>query len=228
MLLADSLSLLSRFESGDTTIAFVRDELSGAVGLTLFPSILEDRLMPSRPRTPSGARGWSVDSLVQLKCVGQAYPPFFAGGVTMRNSESVVSLRFENQAVERSGAQTTVETRLASDFGFRVSHLLSWRAGEAFIESKTRFHNASARSLSLEMLASFCLSGLSPFASDDASGRLMLHRLQSAWCAEGRLQSESLEALQVEAFHPGAVASALRFGQVGSMPVRRLFPVCGN
>lgn len=218
------ISILSRFDAGEMHVLFLRDALSGAVGLTIFPSPLEAKLEQSRDKAPSGGRAWSVESLVQLKVAGQAYAPFFAGGQTMRNSASVGSLRFDSQNVERHGQHTTVVTTLVSDFGFRCVHHLSWRGGEGFLESKTAFHNTSERPLSLEMLSSFSLGGVSPFAPDDASGRLILHRLQSAWCAEGRLQSEPLEALQLEAFYPGAVATGLRFGQVGSLPVRGHFP----
>jgi len=217
MWLPDSISILSHFDAGDVRVLFLRDESTGAVGLTLFPASLEPKLLRD-------ARAWRLDSLVQLKCVGQAYPPFFAGGKTMRNSDSVWSLRFENQTTEARDGRTEVITSLASDFGFRCRHVLSWREGEAFLESRTAVINTGEKPLSLEMLLSFCLSGVSPFASDDAPERLVLHRLQSAWCAEGRLKSEGFEELQLEAFHPGAVASALRFGQVGSMPVRDTFP----
>jgi len=245
MWLPDTISILSRFEAGDMRALFLRDDSTGVVGLTMFPAVLE-------PELPRNGRAWRLDSLIQLKCVGQAYAPFFAGGKTMRNSDSVWGLRFENQTVETRDGRTEVVTSFASDFGFRCRHVLSWREGEAFLESRTAVINTGGKllslemlsrsqgevleeastvvlnmgekSLSLEMLLSFCLSGVSPFASDDAPGRLVLHRLGSAWCAEGRLRSESFEELQLEAFHPGAVASALRFGQVGSMPVRDYFP----
>ena len=221
----DYLSIPSRFDAGDTRVVFVRDAHSGAVGLTIFPASLESRLERSRDKTPSGARAWSVDGLVQLKVVGQSYAPFFAGGQTLRNSASVTQLRFDSQRVEQRDGETTVITTLNCDFGFGCEHHLSWREGEAFLTSKTVFCNSSERPLSLEMLSSFSIGGVSPFAPDDASGRLQLHRLQSAWCAEGRLQSQSLESLQLEAFHAGAVATGLRFGQVGSMPVRGYFPL---
>ena len=224
MQLPDHLSIQSRFDAGDTRVIFLRDARSGAVGLTILPASLENRLEQSRDRTPGGGCAWSVDSLVQCKVVGQSYAPFFAGGQTMRNGASVTQMRFDSQRVERRDGETTVVTTLNCDFGFGCEHHLSWREGEPFLASKTVFHNRSERPLSLEMLSSFSIGGVTPFAPDDASGHLQLHRLQSAWCAEGRLQSQALELLQLEAFHAGAVASGLRFGQVGSMPVRGHFP----
>ncbi len=224
MWLPSHISILSRFEAGDTGVLFLRDAHSGMVGLTLFPLALEEKLASQRETAPSGGRAWSMDSLVQLKCIGQTYGPFFAGGKTMRGSDSTASLCFGNQSVERIAGQTTVTTTLVSDYGYLCQHYLSWRDDEGFLESKTRFDNTSERPISLEMLSSFSIGGLSPFAPDDAKERIILHRLQSAWCAEGRLQSESLEALQLESFHAGPVACTLRFGQVGSMPVRGHFP----
>ena len=218
------ISHLSCFQAGDTTILYLRDSQSEAVGLMLFPTSQREQLVQSREKAESGARAWSLESLVQLKCVGHASAPFFAGARSMRGSESVSSLRFESQEVEESLDQTAVITTLTSELGFTCQHHLSWRRGEDFLESKTVFKNTSELPLSLEMLSSFSLGGVSPFASDDASQRIVLHRLQSAWCAEGKLQSQTLEELQLEAFHAGPVANTLRFGQVGSMPVRGHFP----
>ncbi len=224
MQLPSHLSLLSRFAAGDTAVVFVRDAARGAVGLLLFPSAREADLTPAREKAASGAPAWGVDSLVQLHVGGDAYPPFFAGGKTLRNGASVAGLAFQGQHVEREGNATTVVTTLAGAGGFACHHHLSWRAGENFLVSHTVFENTGGADLILEMLSSFCIGGLSPFAPDDASGRLVLHRLASAWCAEGRLRSEPLEDLQLEVFHAGPVENSLRWGQVGSMPVRGHFP----
>ena len=84
--------------------------------------------------------------------------------------------------------------------------------------------NAGKKPVTLEMLSSFSLGGLSPFAPDDAPERLAVHRFRSTWSAEGRLESRSVEELNLERSWIGHGIACERFGQVGSMPVRGFFP----
>jgi len=74
------------------------------------------------------------------------------------------------------------------------------------------------------MLTSFALSGLTPFAGDDAPGRMKIHRFRSSWSQEGRLVTETLEQLHLEPSWMRIDLQAERFGQVGSLPVRGFFP----
>jgi alpha-galactosidase len=74
------------------------------------------------------------------------------------------------------------------------------------------------------MLASFSLSGLTPFDLADAPERLAAHRIRSAWSSEGRIESRLLEELQLERSWTGHAPMSERFGQVGSQPVRGFFP----
>ena len=74
------------------------------------------------------------------------------------------------------------------------------------------------------MLSSFSLGGITPYATDDAPERLTVHRFRSTWSAEGRLDSRTVEQLQLERSWIGHGIACERFGQVGSMPVRGFFP----
>ena len=58
----------------------------------------------------------------------------------------------------------------------------------------------------------------------DAHGALRIHRARSSWSAEGRLITESAEALQLEPSWTGHAVRLEKFGQIGSMPVRGWFP----
>jgi alpha-galactosidase len=91
----------------------------------------------------------------------------------------------------------------------------------------TTFINRSDRPLTLEMLSSFSLSGITPFAADDAPGRLFLHRFRSYWSAEGRYECRLAEDLALEPSWVNHAVRVERFGQVGSMPVRTFFPWAG-
>lgn len=65
------------------------------------------------------------------------------------------------------------------------------------------------------MLASFALKGIK---ADK------IHRLQSFWSAEGRLRTETIEELHLEKSWNGCARRIEKFGNVGSMPVRKYFP----
>lgn len=77
------------------------------------------------------------------------------------------------------------------------------------------------------MLASFSLSGITPFAVDDAPGRLYIHRFRSNWSAEGRHECQLAEDMGLEPSWAHHGVRVERFGQVGSMPVRGFFPWAG-
>lgn len=227
-------SILSTFTLGDLTICYRHDEASGAVGLDLFPTALQERLAVRRetlleapedqlPGIPNG-RAWKVDPLVHLKIVGDRAGGGFSQGRTMRSAPSIERFEFDSQHEKREGDQTTVVTVLKSEEGFRLEHRLSWYDGDAAVQIETRFINGSPHPVTLEMLSSFSLGGLTPFARDDAPGRLQVHRFRSHWSAEGRLETRSIEELHLERSWSGSGAYSERFGQVGSMPVRGWFP----
>lgn len=228
-------SLLAQHTLGDTIVRYPRDPVSGRVGLELLPAAALARAQPRRATLRGepfidampGNDPWPaavVDSLVQFKLVGDAYPGAFAQGHTLRQSPGLDAFNVATQRVESHAGSSTIVTTLARADGCRVEHRLTARAGEAAFEIATTFVNASAAAVTLELLSSFSLGGVTPFAPDDAPGRLRVHRFRSGWSAEGRLETRSIEELHLERSWSGAAAFSERFGQVGSMPVRRWFP----
>ena len=159
-------------------------------------------------------------NLVQLKLVGDAQPIGFSGGSTMTNSASIEKLRFVSQSKE----QNTITTELADDRGLRAKHKLTTWENQPFIEVRIEISNESDSDIHLEMLASFCLGGLSPFQPDQGSGKYQIHRFMSAWSAEGRHECKPIEELNLEKSWSGYGVRSLRFGQTGSMPVKGWFP----
>lgn len=205
--------LLRRELLGDMEALWMLSE-DGRARLELNPAGRENRRREKR----------LSDSLVQLRLRGDAAPFGFANGHTMRNGASVERFRYEGQEVERDGERIRVVTRLASPEGLVLVHALTHYAGERGVEVRTAFENHSGESVTLEMLSSFSLSGLTPYVEGDAPGCLVLHRLRSKWSNEGRLVSERIEDLQLEPSWSGHGAASEKFGQVGSLPVRKWFP----
>ncbi|HEX2099841.1 MAG TPA: glycoside hydrolase family 36 protein, partial [Candidatus Synoicihabitans sp.] len=165
-----------------------------------------------------------LDSLVQVKLVGDSYPGAFAQGHTMRNAPSLNRFRWHDQTVQDLADARVVETTLRREDGCTLVHRLTSRRGETAFEISTTFVNGSSAPVTLELLSSFSLGGITPFARDDAPERLRVHRFRSAWSAEGRLETRSIEELHLERSWSGAGAFSERFGQIGTMPVRRWFP----
>jgi alpha-galactosidase len=166
------------------------------------------------------------DPLVQVLVRGFARPGAFAQGRTLRNSASCLALRFVNQSVTEDGQGVTITTSLAAAAGFAADHVLRWEHGTGFLRVRTVFHNRSAIPLTLDLLASFSFTGVTPFAAAaDAPNRLRLHRIRSCWSAEGRVESRTIEEMHLERSWSGHAAFCERFGQLGSLPVRGFFPM---
>ena len=179
---------------------------------------------------------WKVDSLVQVKLVGDAAPIGFSHGHSMRNSESVSKLRFCLQRLyynkeerttlpkkEKEGDRITILTELVSD-RIKVFHTVEYLIGTTYICVTTRIENIAKQEILVEMLSSFSLCGLSIMEEGNYAEEMYLYRLRSKWSAEGRLSRESFPELQMEPSWQRFVAQSIRFGEVGSMPVRKYFP----
>jgi alpha-galactosidase len=152
------------------------------------------------------------------------YGGSFSQGRTMRAGHSTAVLEFIGQKVHKKNGDTTVITTLKHPSGLRCEHQLSWQGNVPVFSSRVSVRNAGKKPVTLEMLSSFSLGGMTPYASDDAPNRLLVHRYRSTWSAEGRLDTQGIEDLQLERSWTGHGIACERFGQVGSMPVRGFFP----
>ncbi len=165
------------------------------------------------------------NSLVQVKLLQDDAPGGFAAGVTLTESQTVSALEYAGQTVRFQNGDTVIETTLRDAGGrFRCLHRLRHTSGEPGLRCATEFVNDSDETLSLELLTSFALNGLTPFVPDNATPHLTFHRFRSWWSMEGRQDSASLEALHLERSWSGQPHVVERFGQIGTMPVRKWFP----
>lgn len=224
---------------GPITALYVKDPVTGRLGLWLVPTSERRRVQPRREflsgveidgimgASPTPLRAWSIESLLQLKIQGDDATSGFAQGRTMRNSPTVDRLAFVDQVVMRARGVTTVRTRFRHEDGWEAYHDLGWRRGASWLDSAVTVHNTSSQPLTLEFLASFSFGGLTPFAADDGPGRLKLHRFRGVWSMEGRLETQAFEDLQLERSWAGHGVRNERFGDVGSLPVNGFFPFVG-
>ncbi|MDD6038992.1 MAG: alpha-galactosidase [bacterium] len=168
-----------------------------------------------------------ADSLIQLKLEGDATGGGFGAGHTNHNSQSTQNLTYVDQMVETSSKQTTITTVLKNEAGLVAKHILEYVSGKQAVITYTVVENNGKDTLTLESLSSFSLSYLTPFAEDEATNYLRYHRIRSRWSAEGRVESGSIEDLQLEPSWSCHGVSVEKFGQIGSMPVRKFFPMIG-
>ena len=200
----------SEFQLGDMLLTYWTDELEH-IGMTLIPAEMRNRAM-AKTRTPEG--------LVQIHARGDCLPSGYGNGSTLACTEATDRLRFVSQ--EREGDR--IVTTLADERGRTVVHRAEMPAGTQALLISTVFENRTDQPVTLDLLSSANFGGITPFTEGDACGTLLLHRAASAWSAEGRLRTESVEEAMLERSWTGHALRIVKFGQVGSMPVRGWFP----
>ena len=208
--------VLQEYKLGDMVAKYLIDRDSMQVGFQLLPEkVSQENIITDN---------CFMESLIQYKLTGDIYNEAYAGGCSMRNSESVRKLKFSEQTDESIGEQLQVNTIMMDEDGHRLIHHLVWLKNMPYVRISCTFENQSKRDCCLEMFESFSLGGLSPYMQGDGNGTLWLHRVRSVWSQEGRHETIPVEDLQLEpAWDPHAVRCE-RFGQPGSMPVNRFFP----
>lgn len=208
--------VLQEYKLGDMVAKYLIDRDSMQVGFQLLPEkVSQENIITDN---------CFMESLIQYKLTGDIYNEAYAGGCSMRDSESVRKLKFSEQTDESIGEQLQVNTIMMDEDGHRLIHHLVWLKNMPYVRISCTFENQSKRDCCLEMFESFSLGGLSPYMQGDGNGTLWLHRVRSVWSQEGRHETIPVEDLQLEpAWDPHAVRCE-RFGQAGSMPVNRFFP----
>lgn len=212
-------TILNQFNIGDMNLIYFHDTDTNLCGMTIIPAD-----MPFDDLRDNSRRSY-VHSLVQAKFIGDFYSSPCVGGETMLMSESSSKLTYQDQRYEKNGNTLTIRTYLKNNINVEAVHTVSYTDGDKFITINTELINNSGGDIKCEMLSSFVISNISPYLDGCGEESLILHRLRSKWSTEGRLVSESFENLQLEEFWiKSPRCKSLRFGQVGSMPVRGYFP----
>lgn len=227
---------LSKFTLGDMIAEYQIINECKRVGLRLYPKSKVKRIVNQRahinqmPEIESLIRSGFAsyvpanlpESLVQIATAGDAHQ-----GETLRGSDTTISLKYTSQAVEKKGNVTTIKTFLENDNGLHVVHHLVSIKGAKYFRSFSTVTNRAKETKRIELLSSFSLTGITPFAKDDQPGRLNVHRLRSSWSAEGRHLDQSVEELNLERSWLNFFHRVERFGQVGSRALEAWFPFVG-
>lgn len=146
-----------------------------------------------------------MELYAEMKLAGDGYAGGFSCGLTMTQSQTMEGFSKSAETPEEIRYQNTKNVTLTVHKKKDGAALRTW----------TEVNNGSSEEITLEMLASFALKDV---AADK------IHRLQSFWSAEGKLRTETIEDLHLEKSWSGAGTRIEKFGNAGSMPVRKYFP----
>ena len=147
-----------------------------------------------------------IKSKAEVKFTGDEYAGFYSCGLTMLGSSTMNRFSETNE-----GGKICFTTE--NGLTLEVSTEKSARS-DAY-EVQTVIRNSSEEAVTLEMMTSFL------FADVKAD---RIHRIQSFWSAEGRVRTDDLCDLNMEHSWNNMAFRVEKFGNVGSMPVRKYFP----
>lgn len=143
----------------------------------------------------------------EVKLLGDAYPGCYANGLSMIGSDTMN--RFQTKL------ENDRETLLQTEDGISLTVRHETRKKDGVRVIHTSITNGSDKDISMEMLTSFLLRDIK---ADK------LHRMLSFWSEEGRHQVEELAELNMEVSWAKHGMRVLKYGNIGSMPVRGYFP----
>ena len=157
-----------------------------------------------------------IGSKAEIKLTKDEYAGFYSCGLTMLGSSTM--RRFSDSTESKD---EEIPSGILSPFVMSSSDGLELRSttskspySDAY-EVRTVLKNGSKEEITLEMITSF----LFPDIKADK-----LHRILSFWSAEGRLYTTDLKELNMEHSWNHMAYRVEKFGNVGSMPVRKYFP----
>ena len=146
-----------------------------------------------------------MEYYAELKLSGDGYAGGFSCGATMCGSDTIRG--FE----KISETDREIVYKNSSGLELKVQRIGTGGAERVH----TTLYNGGGSEITVEMIASVALRNIK---ADK------IHRLQSFWSAEGKLRTESVHDLHLERSWNRCGLRFEKFGNVGSMPVRKYFP----
>lgn len=207
-------TIYSKFQLGDMWALYLLDTESELCGLALLPDGYQDKLVMDG--------WWNIEPVVQMKLVGDPYSDGFIHGHSLKNTATTKGLKFMSQTVEEGDVKRIITT--LENNGVEAKHILEYEPGATYMKMYSQVCSMREEQVTLEMLSSFNICAFSGISGELRMEDFVLHRLQSKWSMEGKLESTPFLDLQLEPAWLRIGANSVRFGEVGSMPVRRYFP----
>ena len=191
----DTTSMYSR-DCGDMRLRY--DKNGECISMSLLPLACLGQVCEPRPNIGATADAKLAsrfvgvplrrpEPLIQIRRAGDAYGDGHDPGRTLRYCASTGALQFRDlreESVGNDGFHTTIQ--LGTEDGLLAEHHVSWQSTWQALRVWTEVVNEGGDEISLELVTSFSLGGLTPFCADDAPGRLYIHRFRSGWSSENR------------------------------------------
>ena len=155
----------SEYQFGDMLLCYDLDD-SLCMSMTLIPAVMKEQ---------QTEKTYHPEPMIQIHARGDQLPNGYGNGHTLACSPASSALKFVSQKRERN----TVITLAADDRGRTVRHRVRWEEGLQALTVSCEFENTGDRPVTLNLLSSVNLSGITPFTPGDASGALFLHRIRS-------------------------------------------------
>lgn len=146
-----------------------------------------------------------MEYIAEMKLLGDGYPAGFSCGMTMCRSQTME--RFKKISEDEGSI-------LYKDDNNVELKVIKEKKGQC-TSVRSILTNSSDKDITVEMIASFAIKDV---RADK------IHRLQSFWSAEGKLRTETIDELHMEPSWNRCAMRVEKFGNVGSMPVRKYFP----
>lgn len=186
--------------------------------------IVSTMVIPSNYREQVSERKLTLtEPMVQISLRNDRFIHPYARGISMRNTQTAYDFEYTGQTCETAEATTVIVTEFKGKNNLKAKHYFVY-SQVSVLESYVTVENGGDSDIDIRMLSSFSLNGITPFEDDDAHGTLRMHRMRSYWSAEGRHESHSIEDLMLDPSWSKWGTKSERFGQVGTLPVRKYFP----
>ncbi len=144
----------------------------------------------------------------EVKIIGDTYAGCYSNGLTMYGSQTADRFR----TVEDTEARKLLKSEEGLELEVRIAKNTYSDVREIF----TTFTNGSDKEVTLEYMTGIMLKDL---VADK------LHRFMTFWSAEGKHRVDTIKSLNMEHSWSNHGYRVEKFGTVGSMPVRKYFPV---
>lgn len=157
-------------------------------------------------------------STAEVKFTKDEYDGFYSCGMTMLGSSTMRRFAQPEESDGPDAADTgdaPGSVVMKTDDGIVLTTETTLSPYSDAYEICTRITNGSDETVTMEMLTSFLFRGVK---ADK------LHRILSFWSAEGRLLTTDLTDINMEHSWNHLAYRIEKFGNVGSMPVRKYFP----
>jgi len=215
---------------GNIIARYMIEEETQKVSLLLLPdktpTMFEERRqilhLPEFDKMNLQFNAWNIGNICHLAL--RQHSQGNGAGTTLKHGPSSADLKLSSQTVTESAGTTKIITTLTADQGYSIIHTLIYYDDEAGFEVETEFVNGSNQTLTLDMITSFSMDNLSPYAMDDAPNTIILHRCRAGWSLEGKHTIDPVEELNIERSWLCAFPEGERYGVIGSHPVTRFFP----